>query len=68
MICPGECPSFVARVVRCPVCNSSSSEFIYKSSYGEILGCNDCITRCLSDEIVSWEGYDDGDDCDMSVL
>ncbi|MDD6735721.1 MAG: hypothetical protein PUE13_05350 [Clostridiales bacterium] len=38
--------------VRCPICNSVDWDFLLRDNYGDIIGCEDCVTKVYIDEIM----------------
>jgi len=47
------------RVPRCPICGEECSR-VFKDTYGDIVGCDECITECDAWEAEECFAEDDG--------
>ena len=37
--------------MHCPICNSDEWEYLFRNSYGDIIGCQDCVSKVYIEEI-----------------
>lgn len=39
--------------IRCPVCNSAEWEYLFRDNGGDIVGCQECVSKIYPDELTS---------------
>ncbi len=37
--------------VHCPICNSTDWEYLLRNNYGDIIGCQECVSKVYLDEM-----------------
>ena len=37
--------------VKCPVCDSSEWDFLLKDCHGDVIGCEECVSKIYYDEL-----------------
>lgn len=37
--------------IKCPICNSSDWDFLLKDVHGDVIGCEDCVSKIYYNEL-----------------